>query len=133
MIKLAFGMTIGLLLGAALSAAVTPIAGMEGFSGHVSSIALGYACSMCIGATLGLFAGRRSGFRDRRTSAFTGSVTAALATYVLRSLPLPWLNFVWLDGTAGPAAELPLVVLPAVGVLLGGVFGAASRATERSE
>jgi|GEM_PF-6925493 peptidoglycan biosynthesis protein MviN/MurJ (putative lipid II flippase) len=125
MIKLAAGMTIGLLFGVVMAAVVAPYAGMNGFSGHAPAVALGYACSACVGCAMGLLAERQTGFGDRKARVVTACAVAVLATYVLRSLPLPWLNLVWLDGTAGPLAELPLVVLPAVGLMLGGMFGGA--------
>jgi hypothetical protein len=127
MIKVAAGTTLGLLFGAIVAAVVAPYAGMAGFSGRGSTIALGYACSVGVGATTGLVVGRRSGLRSTRASVMTGAMLALLATYVLRNVPLPWLNLVWLDGTAGPAGELPFIVLPGVGMLLGGIWGTAAR------
>jgi len=131
MIKIATGTTLGLLFGVIVAAIVAPQAGMDGFSGRMSTVALGYVCSAGLGATTGLAAGTRCGLQNAWARMTTGAMIALLATYVLRDVPLPWLNLVWLDGTAGPAGELPFVVLPGVGVLLGGVFGAAARSASR--
>lgn len=117
---------MGLLVGALAAAGIAPYAGMSGFSESGCAMALGYVCSMCVGAVVGIAAGRRSRFRSVSASVVTGAMMGLLTSYVLRSVPLPWLNLVWLDGTAGPAGELPMVVLPLVGMLCGCLWGKAS-------
>lgn len=121
MIRVALGCTLGLLFGAVIAALVVPYVGLIGFSGSTIQVAVGYSCSCGIGAVLG-FAARPA---RRLRFALAGAAMAFLATYVTRSLPLPWLNLVWLDGTSGPAGELPVVILPLVGMFLGGIFRAA--------
>lgn len=125
MIRTLGGATLGLLLGVILAASVNPFVGIVGFSESNSSIALGYACCLSIGALVGLAAGKESGFSNRSASAGVGAASALLLAYVFRELPLPWANLVWLDGTAGPMSELPFVLLPVVGLILGSGFGAA--------
>ncbi len=129
MIRAALGCTLGLLLGALISALVVPFVGVNGFSGTYIPIMLGYICSGAMGALVGTAAGQRD---TRLRHALGGLSLAVLATYVLRSLPLPWLNLVWLDGTSGPTGELPVVVLPLLGMVLGGIFGAARDAAPAS-
>jgi len=122
------GSMLGLLLAFSMPASI----GIAGFSGNAASITVGYASSMSIGALVGLAAGKQSGFSSRLASAGAGSALALLMTFVLRALPLPWVNLVWLDGTAGPMSELPFVLLPVVGLILGSVFGAALRTTRKA-
>lgn len=121
MIRVAICVTLGLLFGAIIAALVVPYLGLIGFSGSYLQVVVGYSCSCGIGAVLG-FASRRN---QRLRFALAGAAMAFLATFVIRSLPLPWLNLVWLDGTSGPAGELPAVILPLLGMFLGGIFGAA--------
>lgn len=121
MMRVAIGSTLGLLFGAVIAALIVPYVGLIGFSGSYIQVVIGYSCSCGIGAVLG-FAARRA---QRLRFALAGAAMAFLATYVTRSLPLPWLNLVWLDGTSGPAGELPVVILPLLGMFLGGIFGAA--------
>lgn len=125
MIKIALGFTVGLLVGAIVAAGVAPSLGVGGFSGPLSTVLFGYVCTMGVGGMMGLGASKQSGFRNRWASISTGAMIAFVAAYVLRSVGLPWLNLVWLDGTAGPAGELPFVVLPVVGMLVGGTWGGA--------
>lgn len=117
--------TLGLVLGVLVAMSVSPFVGMLGFSQSNRNIALGYVCSVSIGVLVGAIAGTKTGLSSRLASGGIGGSLALLLTYVLRELPLPWVNLVWLDGTAGPLGELPLLLLPIVGFVLGIVFGAA--------
>ena len=121
MMRVAIRSTLGLLFGVVIAALIVPYVGLIGFSGSYIQVVIGYSCSCGIGAVLG-FTARRE---QRLRFAPAGAAMAFLATYVTRSLPLPWLNLVWLDGTSGPAGELPVVILPLLGMFLGGIFGAA--------
>ena len=121
MIRVSIGCTLGLLFGAIIAVLIVPYIGINGFSGTFIQVVDGYLCSCGIGAVLG-FASMRN---QRLRFALAGAAMAFLATFVIRSLPLPWLNLVWLDGTSGPAGELPAVILPLLGMFLGGIFGAA--------
>lgn len=133
MIKVAAGTTLGLLLGSVMAALVAPYVGIAGFSGHSWTITVGYACSVSLGVAMGFVASRQDKRWSPSASVMTSAMIGVLVTYLLRALPLPWLNLVWLDGTSGPAGELPFVVLPAVGILLGGIWGSAARSLDPEE
>jgi hypothetical protein len=132
MIRTGAGATLGLLLGVLFAFGVGPFLGMGGFAETNTHIALGYACSVSVGVLVGAAADMKTGLSNRLANGGIGGSLALLLTYVLRDLPLPWVNLVWLDGTAGPLGELPLLVLPIVGCLLGGIFGAALRTTRKA-
>ncbi len=110
-----YGSTLGLLLGLVLAKGCERYTGLDGFAVQTSSIVLGYAAAMALGAVLG--AGLLGRSFARRAA--LGAAVAGLATYVVRGLPLPWVDLVALDGGAGPAGEVPAVVLPLLGAALG--------------
>lgn len=120
--------SLGSMLGILVAFSMPASLGMEGFSGTTYARMLGYGVSIGIGAVIGFAAGEESGFASRVRAAGAGATLALLMTYVVRQLPMPWVNLVWLDGTAGPLGEVPFVLLPFVGLIVGGVFGAAKKA-----
>jgi len=109
-----YGSTLGLLLGLALAKGCERFTGLDGFFG-ARAAALGYAAAMALGAVLAV--GHLG--RPFARHAALGAAVAGLATYVVRGLPLPWVDLVALDGGAGPAGEVPAVVLPLLGAALG--------------
>jgi len=111
-----YGSTAGLLLGLLLALGCERVTGMDGFAMRTGNVALGYAAAMALGALLG------AGLLGRAGGALLGAAVAGLATYVARGIPLPWVNLVALDGGSGPAGEVPRVVLPVLGFVLGVVF-----------
>lgn len=126
MIRTLAGATSGFLLGVLFAFGVGPFIGIVGFAETKSAVALGYVCSVITGVLVGFAASSRTGGSHRLASGGIGGALALLLTYVLRDVPLPWVNMVWLDGTAGPVGELPFLVLPMVGLIVGSVFGAAT-------
>lgn len=115
---------LGLLLGVVLAVAVAPIVGIYGFFGSRSAILFGYASAAVLGAVISPLASGRASLELLLRRSVAGVMLAVLATYVVRSLPSPWVNLVPLDGTSGPASEMPLLTLPALGALLAFAFSA---------
>jgi hypothetical protein len=113
-----YGCSGGLLLGLVLGLGCQRVTGPDGFALRAPFVALGYGAALFLGAALGLSLLRLPGPRR----ALLGAAVALLATYVARGLPLPWINLVAFDGGSGPAGEVPLFVLPALGTALGLAF-----------
>jgi hypothetical protein len=114
---------VGLLLGVLEALACGAWTGDDGFAGRAAAVALGYAAAGALGAALGAaFLRRRAGGRRRAWTASAGAALAALATFVLRALPLPWVGLAGIGAGAGPAGEVPLVVLPVLGAGLALLF-----------
>ncbi|MEZ4296849.1 MAG: hypothetical protein R3B70_17925 [Polyangiaceae bacterium] len=113
----------GLLSGLLLAIAVTPWSGVDAISGRPSNALVALSSAAALGALVASLASTGD-LRKRGRHAVAGASLAVLTVYLLRNLPLPWLNLLALDGTAGLAGQLPLFSLPLVGLLAGWIFGA---------
>jgi hypothetical protein len=118
----------GLLVGLVSALACVSGLGVDVFALGAGRVALGYGAAALVAGTGAALAGAR---RDSWASgvplvrrALAGAALGAVTAYALRGLGLPWVNLHALDAGGGPVGELPILVLPLLGAMAGGLFAA---------
>jgi hypothetical protein len=120
--RLIVGALIGLVLGAAMAAALIKGLGVVAFGA-----VLAYVFAAVVGVLTGLFAGKpiwaAGGQIEAGLKAFAGALLAAGAMFVIRQWVHVSVDLSSFGAGAGELGALPAASLPLIAAVLGAVFG----------
>lgn len=121
MLRLLWGIVLGVLIGGALAALL-----VKGLGVAAMGALLAYPAAVLVGALAGLLAGKPIWAKDARIEgglkAFFGALLAAGLMFALRSWAKLDIDLAKLGLGHGPLGELSVTSLPLIGVLLSLVF-----------
>ncbi len=133
--RLTFGLVLGLIVGVALAAGLARL-GESSFAGGGGAV-IAYLAAAAVGALTGMIAGKPIWSSEAKVEgslkAVFGALMAAGAMFALRQwateveVPMSFL------GGPAPVGELPLVSLPLIAAVLGGLFGLDNTATPEDD
>ncbi len=127
-IRHAFGALVGAGIGIGLALACLWVAGVERFALTTARVLAGYAFSATTGAVVfGLCWRPPEGVPRAWRRLVMGGVAGSFLHGVAQCAALPWVNLHAVGAGGGPAQELALITLPALGLLFGAILERFSR------
>lgn len=126
--RLLFGLFLGLVVGAALAAALVKGMSLALFTPGAGGAALAYLFAAVTGVVVGLVAGKpiwaSGGQIEAALKAFFGALIAAGGMYALRRFLTADVDLGAIGAGRGAMGDLPAVTLPILGAVLGAFYEA---------